>query len=66
MTRSPLAPRSPDMRSKKRVIEVLYPGTTIDQLNGWPGTEVWHGDSWQYVGSFNSEGVFVALMSTLN
>ena len=54
------------MRYKKRVIEVLYPGTTLEQLNGWPGTEVWHGDSWQYLGSFNSEGVFVTYMNTLN
>jgi hypothetical protein len=54
------------MRAGRRVIEVLYPGSTLDGLNGWPGTEVWHGESWQYLGSFNTEGVFVALMNTMN
>jgi hypothetical protein len=54
------------LTARRRVIEVLYPGTTLDQLNGWPGTEVWHGDTWQYLGSFNSDGVFVTYLNTLN
>jgi len=54
------------MRARRRTVEVLYPGTTIEQLNGWPGTEVWLADTWQYLGSFNSQGQFVALANTLN
>ncbi len=60
------AMRSPDMRTRIRKVEVLWPGKTIEDLDGWPGTEVWLGDSWQYLGSFNTGGQFVAYLATLN
>lgn len=54
------------MRAQRRIIEVLYPGKDLGSLQGFPGTEVWQGETWQYLGSFNHEGRFVAFMSTLN
>ncbi len=54
------------MRARMRKVEVLWPGKTLEDLDGWPGTEVWLADSWQYLGTFNDHSQFVAHLATLN
>jgi len=54
------------MQAAKQQIEVLFQGMSLDDLNGYPGTRVWSYVSWNWVGVFNSEGMFVAFMDTLH
>jgi hypothetical protein len=52
------------MRRTRRVI--LHAGQTIDDLDLWPGDQVWlHGD-FLLLGNVNREGMFVPALETLN
>jgi len=54
-------------------IVILNDGQSLEDLEMWPGDEVWSGTrcfasavTWGYLGRVNSEGVFVAFMGSLS
>ncbi len=50
----------------KRRIVILNSGQAIEDLDLWPGDEVWMHDDWGKLGTVNDAGAFVSCLEPLH